>query len=132
MLGDTFEVLVLFGTAVVMAFVGHSRSTRYERTSLLVGVLSAAVWFAVIVARHHSPTPLLAAFLSADPLVVLLALKTVTAAVCSAMIAHAVSLFFGVGGKNGVGLGVALLAFLLIVFMKACVASTSGGPVDPL
>ena len=132
MLGDTFEVLVLLGSAVVMSLIGHSRSTRYLRTSLLVGVLSTAVWFAFVVARHHDPAFLLNSMLTARVSALFTIVTAIAAMGCAVIIAQCVSLIFGVGGKIGIGLGAALLAFFLTVFMKACVWSSSGGPVDPL
>jgi hypothetical protein len=132
MLGDRFEVLVLLTTSLVMSIIGHSRSTRYERTSLVVGVLSTAVWFAVVVARHHNPAFLLNSMLTARVSALFMIVMAITAAMCAVVIAHCVSLFFGVRGKTGIGLGTALLAFFLILFLKACTYSSSGGPSDPL
>ena len=139
MFSDTLELVVLLGLAVVMSFIGHSRSTRYLRTSLLVGVLTTAVWFAFVVARHHAPMFLLRAVLTADLLIVLI---TITAAGCAVIIALVVGLFFReksdeLEKPNGphayrtrIGLAAALLASSLFVLFKAC--APSGGPVDPL
>jgi hypothetical protein len=129
MLGDTSDVLVLIGTAVVMSFIGHSRSTSYLRTSLLVGVLSTAVW----IAFAGRPIALMRAFLRADGVALLItAPALITAAGCAAIIALCVGLFFPdkLGGKTGIGLGTVLLVFFFVVFLKACVASD--GPADPL
>lgn len=132
MLGDTFEVLVLLGTAVVLALVGHSRSERYIRTSLVVAALSTVVWFVVVVASHHSPALLIQSILTARVTAGLFIILATVAAVCALIIAQSVSFFFGVGGRIGIMIGLALLAFFFIIFLKACVVSNSGAPVDPL
>lgn len=91
MFSDTLELLVLLGIALVVSIIGHSRSTRYLRTSFLIGVVSTAAWFGFVVARHHAPIFLLRALLRAD---ILLVLTTITAAGCAVVIALVVGLFF--------------------------------------
>src|SRR5688500_3162076 len=103
MLGDTFEVLVLLTSALLMSIIGHSRSSRCLRTSLLVGVLSTVVWFACVVANHHNPAFLINSMLTARVTAFLTVVMVIVAAGCATIIAQCVSLFFALGGKIGIG-----------------------------